>query len=179
VFNLIMADPPWRFKVRSRKTGLKKSADIHYPTMTLADIMAMPVQAIAADDCILWLWCTWPMLQQGHEVMKAWGFDYRTGGAWHKLTANGKTAFGTGYIHRSASEPWLIGVRGRPKTTRVVRNIIAEARREHSRKPDDAFTKAEQLMPMARRIELFARQRRPGWDSWGKEVNRFPSAVAL
>lgn len=110
------------------------------------------------------------MLPAGMRVMSAWGFDYVTGGAWHKRTVNGKTAFGTGYVLRSACEPFLIGRRGRKRpTSRSERNLIEGLAREHSRKPEEAYRLAERLLPDARRVELFSRTVRPGWDHWGDQ----------
>lgn len=172
-YSLICADPPWRFSVYSRKTGLKKSADTHYDTMTLDELKALPVAGLAAKDCLLWLWCTSPMLKIGLDVMDAWGFRYTTQGQWTKRTKHGKLAFGTGFCLRSASEPFVIGKRGNPKTTRVVRNLIEGPLREHSRKPDEAYREAERLMPNARRADLFAREARNGWESWGFEKDKF------
>lgn len=172
-YDLILADPPWRFVTRSPKGVTKKGAAGQYQTMTLPEIKALPVQMMAAPDCILWLWATNPLLPQAFDVMTAWGFSFKTAGHWVKHTKNGKIAFGTGYILRCAGEPFLIGTRGKPKTTRSVRSVIVGLRREHSRKPDEAFTAAEQLMPGARRIELFSRQDRAGWDAWGNETGLY------
>lgn len=173
-FDLIMADPPWSFDNFSAK-GEKKNPKAHYACMRLADIKAMPVSILAARDCLLFLWATNPMLPQAIETMAAWGFEYKTAGHWAKMTKHGKIAFGTGYILRSAGEPFLIGTRGKPKTTRSVRSLIMAATREHSRKPEEAFRAAEALMPEARRIELFSRQARPGWAAWGDQIDRFPA----
>jgi len=178
-FNLIMADPPWRFKVYSKETGLKKSPQNHYDCMTLDDIAVMPVETLAADDCVLWLWATNPMLPQAIDVLQRWGFEFKTAGTWSKRNpATNKPAFGTGYILRCASEPFLIGTRGNPKTSRTVRTLIEGKRREHSRKPDEAFDAAVQLMPEARRLELFSRQSRPGWATWGHEAAKFDEVDA-
>lgn len=172
-FTLIMADPPWRFALRSAK-GQRKSADAHYRTMDLATIKALPVaEALAAQDCLLWLWATNPMLPQALEVLSAWGFAFATSGHWSKKTIHGRQAFGTGYVLRCAGEPFLIGRRGRPATTRGTRSVIEAVTREHSRKPDEAFVAAERLMPDARRIEIFSRQSRPGWATWGDEAVKF------
>lgn len=171
-FDLIMADPPWRYELWSAK-GQGKSADSHYRTMTTKEICDLPVSMLAARDSVLWLWATWPMLEHAQRVMRAWDFDYATGGAWHKRTTHGKTAFGTGYVLRSASELFLIGKRGEPKFTKSVRNLIDGRAREHSRKPEEAFRAAEALMPAARRIELFSREARPGWSNWGNEATKF------
>lgn len=177
-YDLIMADPPWHFATRSAKGITRKGAGGQYDTMTLDEIKALPVAGIASRDCLLWLWATNPMLPQALEVMAAWGYTYKTAGHWSKRNpATGKQAFGTGYILRCAGEPFLIGMRGTVKTSRSVRSVIEGPVREHSRKPDEAFAAAEALMPGARRIELFSRQPRRGWDAWGDEAKKF-GAVA-
>jgi N6-adenosine-specific RNA methylase IME4 len=178
-YRVIVADPPWSYQLYSGN-GAEKSADEHYSCMEIEDIGALPVSHLAAGNCALVLWATWPLLPEALRVMGGWGFRYRTGGAWHKKTKTGtKTAFGTGYILRSASEPFLLGVLGEPKTlSRSERNLIEAPTREHSRKPDELFHMLERLFP-GPRLELFARQRRPGWDAWGNEVDRFtPTLVA-
>ncbi len=172
-FGLVMADPPWSFKTWSKKGLEKKSADAHYTTLDLASIKGLPLKSVAMDDCLLWLWATWPMLQQGLEVLEAWGFTYATGGAWHKKTKHGHTQFGTGYRLRSACEPFLIGTIGNPKNTRGTRNLIEGLVRQHSRKPDAAYAAAEALMPNVARLDLFSREQRPGWISWGNQVDKF------
>lgn len=174
-YQLIMADPPWRFDLWSA-AGEEKSPQAQYATMDLADIEALPVGTLAAPDCLLWLWATFPLLPQAMGVMQAWGFRYVTGGCWAKETVTGKRAFGTGYVLRSACEPFLIGKTGEPKTTRSVRNVVDGPVREHSRKPDQAYAAAESLMPDARRADVFARQRRPGWDGFGRELGKFDEA---
>ena len=176
-FDLIVCDPPWAFKLYSSK-GEKKSAQAQYSCMTLSDIESLPVGQLATPDCCLFLWATWPMLPQALNVMKLWGFRYVTGGHWHKITSSGKQAFGTGYRVRCASESWLIGIVGNPKTSRSLRNAIVGPVREHSRKPDEAFAWCESYMPDARRLELFSRQPRAGWSTWGNEVTKFAEAAA-
>ncbi|MFY9293324.1 MAG: MT-A70 family methyltransferase [Methylorubrum rhodinum] len=178
-FDLIMADPPWRFSLRSFK-GEGKSAQAQYACMSLDAIKALPVGHLARGDAILWLWATNPMLPQALDVMAAWGFRFVTAGAWVKTTASGKLAFGTGYVLRSASEPFLIGKFGRPVTGRAVRSAMVAIAREHSRKPDDAYAAAEALAPRAlRRADLFSRETRLGWDAWGFESGKFDAPTAL
>lgn len=196
-FDFIMADPPWSFDNFSAK-GEVKNAKAHYDCMDMEAICALPVSALAARDCVLWMWATHPMLPQALACMAAWGFEFKTSGAWVKRTVHGKDAFGTGYLFRSSSEPILIGTRGAPKTARNVRSTVAsyaqecDARpgagwpdtvvtieapvREHSRKPEACFEAAEAMMPGARRLELFSRSSRPGWASWGDEVGKFDHA---
>lgn len=176
-FDLIMADPPWRFQTRSAKGVTVKGAGGQYQTMTLAEIQGLPVADLAARDCVVWLWATNPMLPEAISVLQAWGFAYKTAGHWSKKTVNGKQAFGTGYILRCAGEPFLIGTKGSPKCARNVRSVIEGPVREHSRKPEEAFAAAEALIPEARRIELFSRTDRPGWTTWGNEAGKFGSAA--
>lgn len=194
-FQMIMADPPWSFDNFSDK-GEAKNPKAHYACTDLDWIKALPVGALAAKDCLLWLWATNPMLPQALDVLTAWGFAFATAGTWVKRTWYGKDAFGTGYVLRSSNEPFLIGKIGAPKAARSVRSTVAsypdvdlragdwpassitiEAKlREHSRKPDEAFAAAEQLLPDAQRIEVFSRQRRPGWAVWGNQVETFGEA---
>lgn len=175
-FNLIMADPPWSFALRSDK-GEEKAAQAQYECADLDWIKDLPVEVLAADDAVLWLWATNPMLPQAFAVMDAWGFTFKTAGHWVKRTKHGKLAFGTGYILRCAGEPFLIGTRGAPKCARNVRSVIEGPLRRHSEKPDEAFTAAEQLLPGARRIELFSRTNRTGWTTWGNETGKFGEAA--
>ena len=175
-FGLIMADPPWSYDMRSEK-GYAKSPEAHYRTMDLAAIKALPVELLAAPDCLLWLWALGPQLPQAMEVITAWGFTFKTGGHWAKVGTSGKQHFGTGYILRNAGEPFLIATRGAPKTTRATRSVIIAPVREHSRKPDEAFDAASRLMPGVQRLELFSRQNRPGWISWGDETGKFAEAA--
>lgn len=171
-FGLIMADPPWSYEMRSER-GYGRAPEAHYRTMDLAAIKALPVEMLAAEDCLLWLWALGPQLPQALEVISAWGFTFKTSGHWAKVGASGKQHFGTGYILRNAGEPFILATRGAPKTSRSVRSVVIAPVREHSRKPDEAFVSAERLMPESRRLELFSRQRRAGWSSWGDEVGKF------
>jgi len=194
-FDLVMIDPPWPYKLRSEK-GEAKSYARHYGAMSFAEIAALPVGSLAAKDCVLFLWSTWPLLLDGGDpechyangnasrspigaVMRAWGFRYVTGGAWHKRTVTGKTSFGTGYRARSSCEPFLLGIMGSPNTSRAERNLIEGLAREHSRKPGEAFAWCERYLPGARRLELFSRQNRPGWTSWGLEAGKFDPVVSI
>jgi N6-adenosine-specific RNA methylase IME4 len=172
-FDFIMADPPWSFDNFSEK-GEAKNAKAQYACMDLAAIKALPVGQLAARDCVLWLWATNPMLPQAIETLAAWGFTYKTAGHWSKKTANGKQAFGTGYILRCAGEPFLIGTVGEPACTRSVRSVIEGVVREHSRKPEEAYAAAEALCHRAmNRADLFSRETRKGWTAWGHEVGKF------
>lgn len=175
-FDLIMADPPWAYDMRSEK-GYAKSPEAHYQTMPIDWICKLPVEALAAADCVLWLWHPAPMTPAALEVITAWGFTFKTGGHWAKVGTSGKQHFGTGYILRNAGEPYMIATRGAPKTTKSVRSVIIAPVREHSRKPEASYAAAERLMPEAKRLELFSRQRRPGWTVWGNEIDKFEGAA--
>ncbi len=120
------------------------------------------------------MWATWPMINEALDLMKAWGFTYKTGGSWAKQSSTGKKwAFGTGYVLRSANEPFLLGTIGRPAyKSASVRNLIVAPVREHSRKPDDMHHMVEQLVD-GPYLELFARQTRPGWTVWGNEIDKY------
>lgn len=178
-YGAILADPPWETDTWSAK-GLGKSPEQHYRTMPIAAIQALPVAALAARDCLIFLWATWPRLPDALAVLDAWGFAYQTGGPWIKRTASGLPGFGTGHIFRSATEPFLIGTRGRPgKGSTRTRNLIETEflidalRREHSRKPPEARDMVQHLRPGVPTAELFAREPWPGCDVWGNETGRF------
>ncbi|MBL3569923.1 DNA methyltransferase [Rhodovulum sulfidophilum] len=175
-FHLIMADPPWAYQLYSEK-GQAKAPQAQYACTPLDWIKSMPVSVLAADDCLLWLWATNPMLPQAIEVVSAWGFAFKTAGHWVKRTKHGKMAFGTGYLLRCAGEPFLLATRGAPKTARNVRSVVEGQIREHSRKPEEAYAAAEALMPEARRLELFSRTDRAGWSVWGNETGKFAVAA--
>lgn len=183
-YGLIMADPAWSFKHHSKK-GHKKSAEGQYRTMSDDEIKAMPVHELAADDCFLFLWATNPKLDVAIDTLKEWGFTFKTAGTWVKMSKRWradmwkdglepKQHFGTGYTFRSANEPFIIGVRGKPRAqSKRVRGAIMAAVREHSRKPEEAFSVCEQLFPDAKKLELFSRQLRAGWDTWGDQNKNF------
>ncbi|MDE1901480.1 MAG: DNA methyltransferase [Alphaproteobacteria bacterium] len=172
-YGAILADPPWRFDVRSQK-GEGKSPQRHYGCMTLSDIMALPVSQLARGDCALIMWATAPMLPQAVDTMRAWGFAFKSAGAWAKQSKTGRAwAFGTGYCYRSAAEFFLLGTIGRPQQkARNVRNLIAAPIREHSRKPDQMRRDVEALFD-GPYLELFAREAARGWDAWGNETEKF------
>lgn len=175
-YGVILADPPWRYSNWSEK-GERKNPTQKYSCMSLEDIKVLPVNHLATDNCILWMWATWPMLPQALDVMKAWGFRYVTGGAWAKRSKTGKKwAFGTGYVLRCASEPFLIGAIGSPEygpDARRIRGLIEAPIRQHSRKPDHQYEMLEKMVPTAFRAEIFARQKRLNWDSWGNETDKY------
>ena len=175
-FDFIMADPAWNYRMYS-EAGEAKSPQAQYRTMPLEAIKAMPVLDLAADNSLLWLWAVNPMLPQALSVLSAWGFEFKTAGTWLKTTKHGKINFGTGYILRGSNEPFLIGTRGSPRTAKNVRSGFTGLIREHSRKPEEAYSAAERLMPRANRLELFSRTDRAGWTTWGDQAGLFGEAA--
>lgn len=179
-YGAIVADPPWKFELRSKDQakGHDRNPEAHYATMGEAEISALPVRDLAGKDCMLFMWTTWPHIEQGLRVMRAWGFRYATGGAWVKRGTKGGLCFGTGYTLRSACEPFLLGTIGEPRTqSKSVRNVIEAVRREHSRKPPEMRAMVEQLLPDAFACELFAREPWPGHAVWGNETAKFSESA--
>ncbi len=173
-YGAILADPPWSFKTRS-EAGEGRSAKNHYSTMSLEEIKALPVSSVAAPDSCLFLWAIDPMIPQALDVMKAWGFEFKTiGFYWVKQNKGGAGFFtGMGFWTRANPEQVLLGTRGRPKRKAMdVRRLLIAPRREHSRKPSAIHTRIEDLVA-GPYLELFARERMTGWDAIGDEVGRF------
>ncbi len=170
-YQVILADPPWRYRVYDKSDAAHGAATAHYPTMAIDETKALPVWELADKNCALFLWATMPCLPEALEVMKAWGFVYKTVGfTWVKLNRNGKPWFGLGHYTRGNPELCLLGMKGRLKRkAKDVPQLILSQRREHSRKPDEQYERIERLFD-GPYIELFARYRRPGWDAWGLEV---------
>jgi N6-adenosine-specific RNA methylase IME4 len=177
-YKVVYADPPWTFATYSRK-GKGRNAEAYYDCMSLTDIKAIPVNNWAAEDCVLLLWTTDPLLSTAFEVINAWGFTYKTVGFyWAKLKKNMATPVysdadfftGLGFWTRANPELCLLATRGHPKRRRAdVRKLIVSPRREHSRKPDEAYERIEALCD-GPYLEMFARSSRPGWDPWGAEA---------
>lgn len=172
-YKIIYADPPWQYRVYSKK-GQGRSAENHYHTMNIKDIMALPVDKIADKDCILFLWITFPCLKEGIEVMERWGFKYKTCGFnWVKRNKKKNTYFmGLGFWTRSNSEVCLIGTKGQPKRVSKSVSQICDARiMEHSKKPAEIRERIVELCGELPRVELFARDKVKGWDSLGDEID--------
>lgn len=179
-YGAVYADPPWTFRTWSPK-GMDRSAERHYPCMSLADIKALPVQNIAADDCALFLWAIDPMLPQALEVMSAWGFTFKTVGFYWVKQNKSADGFSTGlgYWSRANPEQCLLGTRGSPKRlAKNVRRLVLSPRGSHSEKPHEVAQRIERLVsgPF---IELFARNGRVGWDVWGNEAQLPRSTLAI
>ena len=172
-YKIIYADPPWQYKVYSKK-GLGRSAESHYRTMSLEDIQALPVGELADSDCALFMWTTIPLLKDCFSVMKAWGFDYKTiAFVWIKLNRKSDSLFwGMGHWTRANAELCMLATRGHPKRKSAgVHQVIISHIEEHSKKPDEARERIIQLVGDLPRVELFARQKTDGWDVWGNEVD--------
>jgi N6-adenosine-specific RNA methylase IME4 len=170
-YQAIYADPPWTFATYSHK-GKGRSAEAHYSCMSLAEIKALPVADWAAPDCALFLWISNPSLPQALEVIQAWGFQFKTVAfTWAKTTTTGKWHMGCGYWSRANAEQCLLATRGKPKRLSAsVHSLIVSPKREHSRKPDETYDRIEALVT-GPYLEMFARQRRPGWDCWGNQAD--------
>lgn len=179
-FGCVLADPPWKFETWGAQDENTRGPERHYETMEDEAICAMPVKGLAARDCVLLMWVTWPKLEASFTVIKAWGFTYKTlGFIWVKgdslpLFPDDKAAqTGTGYWSRANTEPCLLATRGHPKRlNKDVSQVFFEKRRQHSRKPDDIYTRTERLVA-GPHCELFARTRHEGWTSWGNQVGKF------
>lgn len=188
-YDFIMADPNWLLELRSPK-GEAKSPQAQYHCDPVEIIKEHRVGEMAAPDCVLWLWATNPMLPAAFDCLAHWGFRFVTAGHWVKTTKNKSMNWGPGYVLRSCGEPYLIGVResgeiaegspfligkmGSPDV--VAKNVPSVILGEvcgHSRKPQAAYAAAERMMPNARRLDLFSRSDRPGWDCAGHEVGKF------
>ena len=167
-YGVILADPEWRFEPYSRKTGMDRAADNHYPTSALADILTRDVPSIAAKDCVLFLWATAPMLPQALDVMDYWGFTYKSQFVWVK------DKIGTGYWSRNQHELLLIGADGNipaPAPGTQWGSVINARRRKHSEKPEAVYELIEDYFPNLPKIELNCRGKpREGWDAWGNEA---------
>lgn len=171
-YNIIYADPPWQYKVYSKK-GLGRSAESHYPTMKLEDIQALPIGELADTDCILFMWTTIPLLQDCFSVMRAWGFEYKTVAfVWIKQNKKSDSLFwGMGHWTRANAELCMLATKGHPKRKSAsVHQVIVSHIEEHSKKPDVTRHKIVELVGDLPRVELFARQKTDGWDVWGNEV---------
>jgi N6-adenosine-specific RNA methylase IME4 len=186
----MVADPAWSFKVRSPK-GEGRSARRHYVTMSLEDICALPVQDLLAKDAHIFLCCTGPGLRQAFRVLDAWDLRYSAiGFVWIKLKRSAgddghqfsivpprllesNLHVGLGFTTRKNAEIVLLATRGSPKRiSKGVREVILSPVREHSRKPDELYRRVTEYCN-GPYLDLFARQRREGWTSWGFEIDKF------
>jgi len=174
-FATILADPPWQFANRTGKIAPEHKRLTRYDTMSIEDIMALPVAKIAAPTAHLYLWCPNALLPEGLAVMRAWGFAYKSNLVWHKVRKDGGSdGRGVGFYFRNVTELILFGVRGKNVRTlapaRSQVNLLATRKREHSRKPDEQYEIIE-ACSRGPFLELFGRGTRAGWTLWGDEAN--------
>ena len=171
-FGTILADPPWQFLNRTGKMAPEHRRLLRYPTMTLADIQALPVANLCLPKSHLYLWIPNALLFEGLEVMRRWGFTYKTNLVWYKIRKDGgPDGRGVGFYFRNVTELVLFGTRGSLRTAQAGRsqvNLIATRKREHSRKPDELYDIIERCSP-GPYLEMFARHSRPEWRQWGNE----------
>jgi N6-adenosine-specific RNA methylase IME4 len=174
-FRTVLADPPWQFQNKTGKVAPEHRRLSRYSTLTLADIKALPIERIVDTPAHLYLWVPNALLPEGLEVMKAWGFLYRSNIVWHKIRKDGGSdGRGVGFYYRNVTELILFGVKGKNARTlppaRSKVNIIQTRKREHSRKPDEQYPIIESCSP-GPRLELFARGVRRGWSVWGNQAD--------
>lgn len=172
-FSTILADPPWQFQNRTGKMAPEHKRLLRYGTMELEEILELPVPQLAAASSHLYLWVPNALVSEGLQVMKRWGFTYKTNLVWYKVRRDGgPDGRGVGFYFRNVTELVLFGVRGSMRTLAPGRrevNIIATRKREHSRKPDEFYDLIERCSP-GPYLELFARRPRAGWTQWGNEL---------
>jgi N6-adenosine-specific RNA methylase IME4 len=170
-FRTIVIDPPWAYECDARAADPSHRSGHHYPTMTLDQIKALPVADCAHDDCILWLWTTNSFMHEAFHCLEAWGFKHKTILTWDKVH------FGLGDTLRNVTEHCLVAVKGHPilaDAHRDTSTIIRETRRaEHSRKPEAFYALVDAVCPGRNKLEMFAREQRSNWESWGAETERF------
>ena len=175
-FGTILADPPWRFENRTGKVAPEHQRLRRYPTMSLEEICAMPVVSHAAKQSHMYLWVPNALLQEGLQVLDAWGFTYKSNLVWYKVRKDGgPDGRGVGFYFRNVTEILLFGIRGKLRTLAPGRrqvNILPTQKREHSRKPDEMYNIVESCSP-GPFLELFARAPRPNWNAWGNEVETY------
>lgn len=168
-YDIIYADPPWQYE-RKKVQG---AAENHYSTMSNKDICNLNIAELANKDCVLFLWATFPKLPEALQVIKAWGFHYKTiAFLWLKQNKSKKGwFFGLGFWTRGNAEICLLATKGKPhRKSNKVHQFIISPIREHSRKPNEAREKIVELMGDIPRLELFAREKTNGWDVWGNEI---------
>jgi N6-adenosine-specific RNA methylase IME4 len=173
-FGTVLADPPWQFHNKTGKIAPEHKRLFRYGTLTLPEIVELPVEQIAAPTAHLYLWVPNALLPEGLRVMEKWGFKYKGNIIWHKIRKDGEPdGRGVGFYFRNVTEVILFGVRGKDARTlapaRRQVNFIKTRKREHSRKPDEQYPIIEACSP-GPFVELFARGQRKGWSSWGDEA---------
>lgn len=175
-FTTILADPPWQFTNRTGKMAPEHRRLHRYPTLTQQDILELPVAQLAADKAHLYLWVPNALIAEGLEVMKRWGFEYKSNIVWYKVRKDGgPDGRGVGFYFRNVTELILFGVRGKNNRTlaagRRQTNIIVSQKTGHSKKPHEQYDIIESCSP-GPYLELFARHARPKWHIWGNQVDQ-------
>lgn len=174
-YQTIYADPPWQFQNRTGKVAPEHKRLNRYETMSLDDIMALPVSEVTDEKCHLYLWVPNALLPEGLAVMRAWGFEYKTNLIWEKVRKDGQPdGRGVGFYFRNVTEILLFGIKGSNNRTlqpgRSQVNLLRTMKREHSRKPDE-FVSLIEACSSGPRLEMFARGDRVGWDMWGNQAD--------
>lgn len=182
-FSTVLADPPWRFQNRTGKMAPEHKRLSRYGTMDLNEIMELPVAQVVRDRAHLYLWVPNALILEGLEVMRRWGFTYKTNIVWYKTRKDGgPDGRGVGFYFRNVTEILLFGIRGKNNRTlkpgRTQTNILVSRKREHSRKPDQQYDLIEQCSP-GPFLEMFARHLRVGWATFGNEAPDSPSQLPL
>jgi len=169
-YEIIYTDPPWQYKSSdnlAETSLLNKDENFHYPTMPLEEIMKIDVPS--SDSCLMFMWVVNPMLDDGIELLKHWGFEFSTVGfMWHKQRAN------PGYYTMSSIEMVIIGKKGKipePRGARNVKQFLSQTRGKHSEKPQEIRERIVEMFPTQDKLEMFARVQADGWDIWGNEFN--------
>ena len=161
-YPIILADPPWRYNFSASNN---RKIENHYPTMPLDEIKALDVPS--ADDCVLFLWTTSPKLEEAFEVIEAWGFQFKSMAVWIK------SGYGPGYWYRHKAEYIMTCSKGNmkpPKPENRQENVIFAKKGPHSQKPVEIYKLIETMYPGLPKLEMFSRNSRKGWDSWGLEA---------
>jgi len=176
-FGTVLADPPWRFQNRTGKMAPEHRRLGRYGTLSLDEIAAIPVSKVAAETAHLYLWVPNALLPEGIQILRAWGFEYKTNLIWHKIRKDGgPDGRGVGFYFRNVTEIVLFGVRGKNARTlapgRRQVNYMATQKREHSRKPDE-LDKIIRECSTGPYLEMFARGTKPGWTAWGNQAEEY------
>jgi N6-adenosine-specific RNA methylase IME4 len=180
-YGAILADPPWRFETWGSQKNATTDVERHYSTMPISEIAALDVaRESAAVDCVLFMWITWPTMHLALPVIESWGFKYKTcafcwvkGSTLPMFPEDFRPRMMGGYWTRSNSEICLLATRGKPRRINAdVHQVILAPLRQHSRKPDEIYSRIERLVS-GPYLEMFARKQRPGWDAWGDQVGKF------
>ena len=175
-FGTILIDPPWRFQNRTGKMAPEHKRLRRYPTMSFDEIAALPIGRYAKTPSHLYLWCPNALLREALDIMRDWGFTYKTNIVWYKIRKDGgPDGRGVGFYFRNVTELLLFGIKGRMRTLKPGRtqvNLIATRKQEHSRKPHEVYGIIEACSP-GPCLELFARERIEGWTQWGDEVDTY------